>query len=123
MMRVLRVQDSNGRGPFRPGVSKKWLGDTSALRLCALPSWMEEFGWDLIERFGLPGEHFGCAVRTKDQIKKWFSIEEQKKLSKLKYKIVSIDIDRVLAESEIQLVFARKKPLSIGAITVPWETA
>ena len=119
-LRVFRVQDANGRGPFRPGFSVKWCDDDFHPSMSPLPTWMEEFGWDLIDRLDWPTEHFGCAVRSVEQISRWFSDAEQYRLALLGFNLVSLDIARILAESPNQLVFARQKPLANDALIVPW---
>ena len=121
-MRVYRVQDQEGHGPFRPGFSATWSDAEWAPGMKPLPTFMEEFGRDLIDRLGLPGEHFGSAVRTAPEIRKWFSPTEQRCLIDLGYNVVALKVSRVLAESKNQLVFARRMPLRHGAIIVSWPT-
>jgi hypothetical protein len=120
-LRIYRVQDAGGRGPFRPGFSAQWLDDELAPDRLELPPWTEEFGFHLIQLRGKPGEHFGTATRSIDGLRKWFSPTEQAKLRLFGYNIASFEDARVLAESEHQLVFARARPLNRGAIIVPWE--
>jgi len=117
MARVYRVQDFDGRGPFRPGFSHQWSDMTGPPQL--LP-WMQEFGADLIARRGLPGEFYGCAVRSLKGVDRWFTPSEQQRLAALGFSLVSIKPDRILAESTNQLVFACRQPLSRAAVTVPW---
>lgn len=57
MTRVYRTQDSEGRGPWRPGFSRVWCDAEFGPGAESLPPWGAEFGADLIERRGLPGEH------------------------------------------------------------------
>lgn len=111
--RVYRVQDAEGRGPFRPGLSKLWIDDTTEAP--SLPTWMDEFGWDVCDRLGKPGEHFGSAVTTIDRISLWFTPIEQGRLARLGFQVVSFSDARVIAESENQVVFARLRPLREGA--------
>ena len=120
MPRVFRVQDSDGRGPFKPGHSKDWADEFDTPGLAALPPWGDEFGWDIIDRLGRPGEFYGSGVRTIDALRKWFSPTERKRLAALGYFVVTLSIDRVLGESENQLLFARNKPLASGAIIIGW---
>lgn len=117
---VYRIQDDVGRGPFRPGFSHQWADDSFTAGCKCFPTWMEEFGETLIQRRGRAGEHFGSAVRTIDKLCEWFSPTERLKLAAIGFNAVSVPIDRVLAESENQLVFARKLPLHWGVVTIPW---
>lgn len=107
---LLRVQDKDGRGPFKPGFTKIWCEYNHKL-----PSILEEFPGivDDVRPFHSRGFHLGCGVRDgKKELNKWFSETELKKLDKLGYKIVSIDNYEVVKESKNQVIFATKKPLS-----------
>lgn len=117
---VYRIQDAAGRGPFRPGFSRRWADEDFAPDCKAFPTWMEEFGEHLIQNRGRLGEHFGSAVRTIEKLCEWFSPSERLKLASLGFNAVSVPIDRVLAESQNQLVFARKLPLHRSVVVVPW---
>lgn len=119
-MIVFRVQDQQGRGPFKPGMPAVWADPDFAPGMQALPSFMEEFGFDVIDRLSRPGEHFGSAVRRSRSISKWFSKTEQIKLHELGYRVMGLRNCRVLAESENQLVFGRSKPLWMDVETINW---
>jgi len=121
--RVFRVQDRRGRGPFAPGASRLWADPEFTRGMLALPTWLDEFGLDLIDKHGRPGEVFGCATRTIDGLCRWFSKTERPRLSALGFNIVAILPGRILAESSNQLVFARFAPLNRGARIVPWSAA
>ena len=111
-MIVYRVQDSEGRGPWRPGFSKHWVRERDDH--ANLVPWMQEFG-DIIPRGGSGfGKHCGCACKTIEQLRRWFSADEYETLLSFGFQAVQMDIDRVLAESDIQLVFQRQRPLRIG---------
>ena len=118
--RVFRVQDREGRGPFKPGFSKMWCDDDFAPGQENLPTFLEEFGFDIIDRLGKPGEYYGSAVRTIAEICRWFSATERARLASLDYNIVSLRANRILAESKNQLLIARRAPLANGAIIVSW---
>jgi hypothetical protein len=81
---------------------------------------MIEFGADLIERRGLPGEHYGSAVLKRHGLDRWFSRAEQIRLAALGFHVVSIKADRILAESKNQVVFASRLPLARAALILPW---
>lgn len=110
---VYRVQDIEGRGPWRPGFSRYWVRDRADHD--NLQPWPVQFGHDLIKRSGWPfGKHYGCACRTLDQLRRWFAADEYATLQSYGYSAVQMEVDQVLAESDIQLVFVRSKPLRIG---------
>lgn len=103
---VFRIQDRDGRGPFKPGFSHRWVEERSDHE--NLIPWTEQFG---NIGFG-DNENIGCACKTTDQLKRWFTKKEYNKLKRLGYRSVKIQADRIIAESDIQCVFGRIKPLN-----------
>jgi len=116
--RIVRVQGRDGRGPWRPGFSHRWVFDREDIE--TLPPWMEDFGGDVVgiaARQGPKfGAYFGCGCRTVEQLRRWFVLEEYETLKRFGYSAVEIIADRIIAENERQLVFQRKKPLAIEAV-------
>lgn len=104
---IFRVQDKDGRGPFKPGFSKHWLDHELH---CQHRSWIEEFGLEILSN-RKEGEYLACGCRSMQKIREWFSDSELERLRDFGYDIVTIDIDRVIAESDNQVVFARRRPL------------
>ena len=116
---VYRVQDGSGRGPYRPGFSHLWTDVTHALRN---PTYFAELGWEpseMADKFATY-EKGGCGKRTVEQLRRWFSEAERARLNARGYSIVRMKVDRILAESDRQLVFARKTPLKQNVIVVSW---
>ena len=74
-----------------------------------LPNFIQEFG--PIHLKILYGEHAGSGCRTLEQLQKWFTKNEFRKLKSFGYNCVEMEVDRILAESENQLVFCRINPL------------
>lgn len=107
---VYRWQDAEGRGPYRPGFSHVWKDVGHDLRN---PSFMEEFGLSVVNKRG-PDEHLGCAFRSADQMRQWFSEQERELIRFYGYEFVEMHADRVLAESPRQLVIARRRPFRFG---------
>ncbi len=104
---VYRVQDADGRGPFKPGFSVKWIDDSYRPMP---PSWIEEFGLDCI--YELPeGWHFGSAVRSVTDLRQWFTQSELDRLLLLGYKPVRMEVEKIVRESPHQVLFARAVPL------------
>lgn len=122
MTRVYRIQDGDGRGPWRPGFSRHWTDKEFGPGVENLPPWDAEFGADLVERRGLPGEHYGCAVRKPRELRRWVSDAECHRLAALGFNVVSVKADRILAESKNQIVFASRVPLARAAIVLPWAS-
>ena len=105
---IYRIQDSDGRGPFKPGFSHVWVnerGDHENLKPCT-----QQF--DGIRNKLLLSEHYGCGCKNLKQLRRWFTKQEYKKLKKYGYRAVKMKVARIVAESEIQVVFGRAIPLN-----------
>jgi len=118
-VRILRIQDAEGRGPYRPGMSQHWVDDHGPP---PPPPIFVEFGTEIFNQLS-PEECMGCGFRTMDQLNKWFTKSELRKMKALGYQLVVLWVDRVVAESAHQVVFARKKPLADSAtvMAMPYE--
>lgn len=104
---VYRIQDKDGRGPFKPGFSHVWVENRPDL--ANLPAWFEEFG--RVDKLLCTYETAGAGCKTLAQLKRWFTKKEYKKLKKYGYKAVEMNVDRIIAESKVQCFFGRGKPL------------
>jgi len=109
---IFRIQDKDGRGPWKPGFSHLWSDSKSPADYSRLPTWMQEFG--RVDQLVVPGEWSGTACQSIEQARLWFSPKEYKRLLYLKYRFVKMGVDRILASSEVQCYFARSRPLNIG---------
>jgi hypothetical protein len=117
---VYRVQDDDGRGPWRPGLSRYWIDEASDFAARPL-----ETAVDLLRRAGVtlaPGWHYGCACRSMEALLRWFTEVELGRLSRMGFALVRLDADRVVVESELQVVFARRRPLRVGVTVLPWPS-
>ena len=108
VIRVYRWQDAEGRGPYRPGVPQYWADDANQAKN---PAFFQEFGMDIVKTVR-PGETFGCGFRTTEQMRQWFNEAERQRMRLLGYRFGWLDVDRIVAESEKQLVFARRIPFA-----------
>lgn len=115
---VYRVQDKEGRGPFKPGFSHCWLDQNRTLE--SHPSIMQDFGWDFT-RLIHPGEHFGCCFLSMDALLRWFSVSELERLERYKHHAIELRDCRIIAESSTQVMMSRIKPLRVGAVRVKWR--
>jgi hypothetical protein len=106
MVQILRIQDSEGRGPWRPGFSQAWIVDRSDHE--NLMPWYVEMG--RVDKFVTPGFYMGCGCLTSDQLRRWFTECEYRTLLGFGYLAVIMRGD-IIAESEIQVVFQRHIPL------------
>lgn len=119
-MIVYRVQDHEGRGPFKPGQSHLWADDTGAPQL---PPIFEEFPNAINKMHAIIDKHggaVGCACRSIEQVMRWFTQTERERLTARGYHLVSISADKILAESPNQVVFWRQLPLRFGLERLDW---
>ena len=108
---VFRVQDKDGRGPWKPGFSAKWV--VPRRDHDNLPPMYEEF--KQIEAQMIPGKAvYGSACPTIKKLRRWFTKKEYAKLKQYGYHAMMMRVDNILAMSEVQLVFARSLPLNVG---------
>ena len=108
MVVVYRVQDLSGRGPWKPGFSKIWVEERPDHK--NLQPWFIEFGW--VNKKGLSGETLGSACKTIEQLRRWFTKQDYEKLKTYGYKSVKIEVNRIIAESDIQCFVGRAKPFN-----------
>jgi len=116
METIYRVQNKKGRGPYIPGFSDMW-SDRDRQDLTERPAFYTEFKPEqtrLLHEARWKGLHVGCGFRTLEQLRRWFSDAELTKLKLFGFRPVKINVDHVLAESDRQLVFSRKRSLNKG---------
>jgi len=65
-------------------------------------------------RLSIVGMNLGCGCRTLEQLRRWFTPTEYATLHRFGYCAVKMEVGRILAESDIQCVFERAKPLREG---------
>ena len=107
MATVFRIQDAEGRGPWKPGFSHVWVEDRPDHD--NLVPWYLEFGD--VTKWAIYGMALGTGCSTVAQLQRWFTPSEYSKLLGLGYRAVRMEVGRILAESDIQCVFERSKPL------------
>ena len=117
---LYRVQAADGRGPWRPGLSKHWIDNDSERPLQA--DVISAFGVDWLKE--IPRVWYaGCACRTLAGLVAWFTSVEQIRLAEMGYSPVKLWPDKIIAENTDQVVFACKIPLAFCAIALPWSFA
>lgn len=119
-MNLYRVQAADGRGPWRPGLSKHW-AEEYGVRCLPLPI-HEAFGLDWLSEIPR-GWHAGCACRTLEGLLVWFTQQEQDRLESIGYTPVALSADLIIVENEDQVVFARREPFNVGATRLSWRAA
>ena len=108
---IFRVQDADGRGPWKPGFSSQWMDRT---RDEWLPPIYDELNIHPhhLGRLVPRGMNAGCGCRTMDGLRRWFSRAELRRLSRHGYSVVRVVPDKILAETPTQVLFGCFKPLS-----------
>lgn len=108
---LFRIQDKEGRGPFRPGFSTQWADATGGKML---PPIYKELGIEPTKlRDIVPkGLHCGCACKTPTQLQDWFTRTERRRLLALGFGIVRFEPDVIIAETPNQVLFGCTEPLS-----------
>lgn len=109
-MRLLRVQDQHGRGPYQPGFSSRWV---DAFRTSQHPPIYEERpDWlDICRRAQSKGAYVGCAVDGMDALLTWFSPMELVRLHDFGFHIVDCSACEVLIRTPTQVVVSSRQPL------------
>jgi len=109
LFNIYRVQDIfHGRGPWRPGFSHNWVIERKDHE--NLKPHFEEFRGLFQEM--VSNDHYGSGCRSLKQLRRWFIKPEYEKLIQYGYQAVEMKVDQIIAESEIQCVFRRLKPLN-----------
>ena len=115
MTTIFRIQDKDGRGPFKPGFSAQWVDEDGP---SMPPDIMTEFGIDVFAN--VPSSmHAGCGFRTLGQLQLWLTSTEMRKLHGFGYRVVRMQVEIIVAESANQTVFARKRALRKGVKIIP----
>lgn len=106
-MLVYRIQDLQGRGPFKPGFSHRWVEDREDHE--NLIPWPVQFPHIL--RNLKYYKHVACSCETVEQLKRWFNPNEYRRLQIYGYEAVTMQVDQILGRSDIQCVIERRRPL------------
>jgi hypothetical protein len=113
-----RVQAADGRGPWRPGFSLRWID------AAAPADRLVETVFDLVPMEQLlnlsRSMHWGSACRSLEHLSQWFTPIERTRLQTLGFHPVQLSYDVVLAESPWQMVIGRARPFSDGVIRRRW---
>lgn len=105
---VYRIQDSEGRGPFKPGFSDQWVEfreDLFNLR----PAYADFDGYvETVKQLKKKGLYLGIATETPEQLRRWFTVTEYLKLLGMGYKCYKVHKCHIAHKSDIQIIIARK---------------
>jgi hypothetical protein len=118
---LLRIQDDEGRGPFRPGLSIRWVDmDRDDHDLCPAifqeaPDWLRKI--DSAKHLGL--RYFGCASFGVDGIRRWFNPLEVERLRTLGFWLADASDAKEVLRTDTQAVIGSTWKLS-KLPRVPW---
>lgn len=120
---MLRIQDAEGRGPWRPGFSQFWIDPDKDDSLCPpmmveFPNWREAIG--LAQAQGLT--HFGCCVLGVGGLHRWFTPPEMCRLRQYGYFLVDASMLKPILRGKSQIIGASRKPLA-GLPIIGWDQA
>lgn len=115
MIRVYRMQDADGRGPWRPGLGHLWSDQGSTIHL---DHSFQPFNPQSVQnalKASPTLRYFGFGCRTVDALRDWFTPKELDTLLGMGFRAVELEAERMLLENRRQLLFARSKPLTVDA--------
>lgn len=116
---VYRVQGADGRGPWKPGLSKYWAQRRDLIG--HLSETVIDLCGGLEALAALPrGWHYGCACRTKEQLASWFTEQESITLAIMGYFPTEINADKIVVQSDYQSLIACRKPFNVGCKALAW---
>ena len=108
-IKIVRVQDRKGRGPWRPGFSSQWTRDDTPMHgkpIIAYPQALKAL--NKAHRAGL---HVGCAVYEID-LGTWFSASDLARLSSLGFYIADASNCTIIFSAPDQVLIASEFPLA-----------
>lgn len=120
---LYRIQDRDGRGPWRPGFSIKWIDPEKDDRLCP-PIQVEFPDWQsAIRKASLRGlHHFGCCVEGVRGLHQWFTPAELDRLRGFGFTLVDASALKPVCRGRYQIIGASRLPLSFLP-AVDWAVA
>lgn len=116
MTSVYRIQDANGRGPFKPGMTRFWSVDRPDHD--NLRPWLESVSHSQLATWHRKYRHLGCGCLTLEELRRWFVPREYETLLLMGYRAVEIGADSILWRDGTQVVFGRRRPLALFALPV-----
>jgi hypothetical protein len=109
-IKIYRIQDKEGRGPFKPGFSHNW----SSMSEEDMNKYRPNEFMSIAGKLKLKGSNdsYGFGFRSFYQLSLYFTVKERFKLYDFGYFVARMKIDKIIAESASQILFWRDKPLS-----------
>lgn len=116
-MKVYRVQAKDGRGPFRPGLTKHWSECNNrpmAIQDAFGLDWLKECRKDWM---------YGCGCLSLKELAVWFSKNERMTLCLMGYQPVEIEADIIIRKRNgEQVIFGCRKSFAEIAKEFSWKS-
>lgn len=124
-MTVFRYQDNEGRGPFKPGMTERWIVERESKPV----GLVHQIGLHELRRhiasFSRMFPHnefrYGFGCRSIDRLYRWFTPEERRNIAALGYHLVAILAEHVIVANNDEVMFARTRPLHQRAVILAIE--
>ena len=109
-----RIQDKEGRGPFKPGMTQHWadtVRNQKKDQKHRIPIFDEQ-GIEYVDKSMFKRGQYGTVCYSIDHLKMWFSAEERRKMHDLGYYIVEVTGYEIIFKGKCQLLISSPVPLS-----------
>lgn len=121
--RLFRVQDREGRGPWRPGFSMGWIDPDKDDALCPPMTWEFPNWRAAVDKAAARGlAHFGCCVSGIQGVHRWFTPVELTRLRAFGFHLVDATSLTPICEGRSQILAASVQPLAWLPV-IEWELA
>lgn len=122
-MNLYRIQDADGRGPWKPGFSKNWIDWHKDDSLCP-PIQVEFPNWKaVIQIAGIRGfTAFGCCVAGMAGLHRWFTPDEMRRLARFGYNLIDASAMTPICTGKSQIIAGWTRPLR-ELPALPWAVA
>lgn len=109
-MKLYRFQDAEGRGPWRPGFSHRWIDPDKDDSEC--PPMMQEFPrWQRAVRAARHLPYIGCCVIGEAGIRRWFTDDEIQRLLAFGFRLVDASALTPICVGAAQVIAGSRFPL------------
>lgn len=103
-----RIQDREGRGPFKPGVPMQWIIERDDLwnlkpHFVDFPNIRE-----IVHKASIAGLYVASACESVEHLRRWVLPEEWNTLRILGYRAYEVKRCQYLLQSDVQLLIARE---------------
>lgn len=114
--KLIRVQDREGRGPWRPGFSSTWMDECTPMRGKPITSYPGAI--KVAHDASKAGMHIGCAVYA-DEISTWFAPPDLFRLARLGFYVADASACEVIFIAPDQVLVASHRPLALLKESLP----